>query len=154
MDKPIRINKSNIAHVIFDDDVVVNIKKQITTIPTIDSNGEIESLKLEYGIQFHVNGTNLNHVINMASLNSKTDIGNNFRARAKKDVDDMHNDTFDYFNTMLNDDNVLIVGGFPTALPDVPETPEQKKRTIVKQYNTMDVAERKQLISELQSLNK
>ena len=148
----IKINKSQIANVEFANDVTSYVKKQITTIPVIDDDEKIVPMKLEYGIKFMVNGTNLKHVLNMATLNSKTDIGNNLRARAKKDVDNGHNDTFDYFTTMLNDDNILIVNGFPTSLPDVPETPEQKRRTIVKQYDTMDKIEREQLINELQNM--
>ena len=151
----IKINDKQIANVVFDKTVICTVKKQITTVPTIESvNGEdvIKQNKLEYGIQFMVSGSTLKHALNMATLNSKTDIGNNFRARCKKDIDNGHNDTFDYFTSLLDDKGVLVVSGFPTGLPNVPETPEQRRRTIVKQYDTMDVNERKSLIAELQAM--
>ena len=109
----------------------------------------IKQNKLEYGIQFMVSGSTLKHALNMATLNSKTDIGNNFRARCKKDVDNLNNDTFEFFASML-EDGVLVVSGFPTSLPDVPETPEQRKRTVISTYTQMDKNERAELIKYLQ----
>lgn len=150
----IQINNDTIKDVEFDNSVQQMVKKQITTIPTIDEEGEITPLRIDYGIRFDVAGCGLKHILNMATLNSKTDIGNNLRARCKKDVGNGHNDTLDFFKNMLDEKGILIVSGFPTGLPDVPETLEQKKRTIVAQYNTMDAKERETLIAELSQLDK
>lgn len=146
-----KIKNADVGSVSFAKDVISSVKKQITSVPVINSDNEIIIDKLEYGIQFNVAGCGLKHVLNMATLNSKTDIGNNFRARCKKDVENGHNDTFDFFKSMLDEKGVLVVSGFPTGLPDVPETPEQRQRTIVAQYTLMDETERKELIEALQT---
>lgn len=147
----IKVNAESISSVSFAKDVINNVVKQITTVPVIDTKtGEISNQKLEYGIKFNVAGSTLKHALNMATLNSKTDIGNNFRARCKKDVENLNNDTFEFFQSML-EDGVLVVSGFPTSLPDVPETPEARRRTIVAQYDSMDEKERKELIEALQN---
>ena len=146
----VKINAEQVAGVTFAKNVINNVVKQITTVPFIDTKtGEISAQKLEYGIRFNVAGSTLKHALNMATLNSKTDIGNNFRARCKKDVDEGHNETFEFFQSML-EKGVLVVSGFPTGLPDVPETPEQRKRTVVAQYSQMDEKERAELIKYLQ----
>lgn len=146
----IKITAEQISSVSFAKNVINNVVKQITTVPYIDiKTGEISNQKLEYGIKFNVAGSTLKHALNMATLNSKTDIGNNFRARCKKDVDNLNNDTFEFFASML-DDGVLVVSGFPTGLPDVPETPEQRKRTVISTYTQMDKNERMELIKYLQ----
>ncbi len=145
----IEINAEQISGITFAKNVINNVVKQITTVPYIDvKTGEITNQKLTYGIKFNVAGSTLKHALNMATLNSKTDIGNNFRSRCKKDVDNLNNDTFEFFQSML-DDGVLVVSGFPTGLPDVPETPEQRKRTVVATYSQMDKNERAELIKFL-----
>ena len=144
------IKKSDISGIGFAKDVINNVVKQITTVPYIDTKtGNISAKKLTYGIKFNVAGSTLKHALNMATLNSKTDIGNNFRARCKKDVEELNNDTYDFFQSML-EDGVLVVSGFPTSLPDVPETPEQRKRAVISTYGQMDKNERAELIKYLQ----
>lgn len=145
------INAEQVNGVSFAKDVINNVVKQITTVPYIDiKTGEITNQKLTYGIKFNVAGSTLKHALNMATLNSKTDMGNNFRSRCKKDVANLNNDTYDFFQSML-DDGVLIVSGFPTSLPDVPETPEQRKRTVLATFTQMNKDEKLELIKSLQA---
>ncbi|KKK94976.1 hypothetical protein LCGC14_2677440 [marine sediment metagenome] len=161
MTDTIKININDINAVEFHKQVIQTVPKQITSFPYYNMDTKlVETVKLEYGIKFMVGGTPLKQVLNQATKNSKTDIGNDLRANIKKDiyanykdkilVDVPCNDTFDFFNTLLNDENILVVNGFPTGLPTTPETPEQKHRTGVALFDTMDKSDQKTYLADLQ----